>query len=433
MDAYFQGAAILNRRIKQYVVNGFGILLLVLTTFLSGCQPVTSPRISWQNLIAGQSVYGIVKLTVIADGGQINSLKFYYDVVNDTHLLGVAYNTIGATYTCDWYTQDVENGEHTIIAAADFEKGSAIQTSITVKINNLTRADVILANVIKMMPVNDTAPPQLTPAFKDYWYDPVPLEGPINTAGAEDSPFITPDGNTLYFWFNGDETKDVTEQAKDPMTGIYWSKKANDGKWQEPQRLFLQYFDRVGFDGAETVRGNTLWFASIRENNFRDIDMWTAELIAGRWTNWTNAGELLNKVYQIGELHVTADGNEIYFDSKKDGGKGGKDIWVTQKVDGQWQTPQNVEIVNTSGDEGWPFISEDGNELWFTRLIPGPCIFRSLKVNGIWQNPEMVVSNLAGECTLDAAGNLYFVHQRWDNTINRVTESDIYVCYKKST
>ena len=421
----------MKRSIQQVILLCLCVLMPILTAPLVGCQSASSPRISWQNLVNGQSVYGIVKLTVIADGGQINSLGFYYDAVNDTKLLGTAENSIGSTYTCDWYTQDINNGEHTIYAVADFKELGSIQNSITVKINNLTRADVIPANVIKMAPSIDTAPPQLAAAFKAHWYDPVPLGPPINTAGAEDSPFITPDGNTFYFWFNGDEMKDVTEQAKDPMTGIYWSKKANGGKWQEPQRLFLQYFDKVGFDGAETVHGNTLWFASIRENNFNNIDMWTAELISGRWTRWTNAGELLNKVYQIGELHVTADGDEIYFDSKKDGGSGGKDIWVTRKVNGQWQEPQNIDIVNTSGDEGWPFVSEDGNELWFTRTISGPAIFRSLKVNGKWQTPEMVVSNLAGECTLDAAGNLYFVHQRWDNIINRVTESDIYVCYKQ--
>jgi hypothetical protein len=281
-----------------------------------------------------------------------------------------------------------------------------------------------------MTPLNDTAPPQLSPAFKAVWNDPVPLGEAINTAGAEDSPFITPDGKTLYFWFNGDEMKDVTEQIEDMMTGIYWSKNVN-GKWQEPQRLYLQYFDKVGFDGAETVRSNTLWFASIRENNFNDIDIWTAELIEGRWIHWTNAGELLNKYYRVGELQVTADGNEIYFDSRRDGGKGEKDIWFTRKANGQWQEPQNIEIVNTSGNEGWPFISEDGNELWFTRVVGGPCIFRSIKVNGQWQTPEMVLSNLAGECTLDAAGNLYFVHHRWDDSLNRVTEADIYVCYKK--
>jgi hypothetical protein len=104
---------------------------------------------------------------------------------------------------------------------------------------------------------------------------------------------------------------------------------------------------------------------------------------------------------------------------------------VSRKVGGQWQPPENVAAVNSEGHEGQPFLSEDSNELWFTRLTPGPAIYRSVKVNGEWQPPELVLDNLAGEPTLDAAGNLYFVHHRWDSALNQVTEADIYVCRRK--
>jgi hypothetical protein len=36
------------------------------------------------------------------------------------------------------------------------------------------------------------------------------------------------------------------------------------------------------------------------------------------------------------------------------------------KVNGEWQTPENVAAVNTVGDEGWPYVTQDGMELWFT-------------------------------------------------------------------
>jgi hypothetical protein len=416
----------------RHVITLIAIVMLTIITL--SCQPGNSSSLSssfsWQIPTNDQTVYGIVKLTVRINHDDISGVEFYLDVIDGGHLISLSTNAGNSTYYCDWYTQDIVNGDHVLHAVTNFTKGESSQTSITVKLNNQMRTNSIPLSIIKMTPDNDPALPYLNPAFKDYWYDPEPLEGPINTAGAEDSPFITPDGNTFYFWFNGDQTKDVQGQAKDPMTGIYWSKRVN-GKWQEPQRLFLQYFDKIGFDGAETVRGNTLWFASIREGNYRSIDMWTANLLDGRWVNWTNAGELLNKIYQIGELHVGVDGNEIYFDSTRTASKGGKDVWITRKVSGQWQEPENIEVVNTDADEGWPFVSDDGTELWFTRATPGPTIYRSLKVNGKWQTPEMVVSNLAGEPTLDAAGNLYFVHHRWDITLNRATEADIYVCYRK--
>jgi hypothetical protein len=326
------------------------------------------------------------------------------------------------------------NGTHTLYAVAFDEKGTTAQASVNVTVDNGTRAGAIPADVLKMTPENDPHPPFLNPDLpylKDLWEDPVPLEGPINTAGAEDSPFITPDSSTFFFWFNGDERKSVYEQLEDPMTGIYWSKKVN-GTWTEPDKVFLDYYDEISLDGAPTVRGDTLWFASARAGNYRDLDMWTAKLENGRWTDWTNAGELLNKEYEIGELHVSADGTEIYFDSSRAGGKGNKDIWITKNVGGQWQAPENIEAVNTEITDGWPFVSDDGTELWFTRSGAGaPEIYRSIHVNGYWQTPELILTSFAGEPTLDRDGTIYFVHHRWDELQNRVSEADIYVCYRK--
>jgi hypothetical protein len=421
-------------KIRSTLLVSFWLFICSLTICISGCQPLQIPTtgqsISWEDPQDGQTVFGIVNLEVRIDAENVKEVRFYVGNPDLGHLITSATFSDVFNFSGDWYTQDITNGTQYLYVNAILAGNNSIQSSIKVIVLNRTRFESIPINMLKMVPANDTAPPQLKASYKNYWKDPVPLEGSINTAGAEDSPFITPDGNTLYFWFNGDEMKDVQEQVKDSNTGIYCSNKIA-GTWQEPQRLFLQYFDRTGFDGAQTIRDDKLWFASIREGNYRDIDIWTADLINGRWSNWVNAGELLNKTYEIGELHITKEGTEMYFDSRRGGGKGQKDIWLIRKVNGSWQEPQNVDSINTELDEGWPFISEDGTQLWFTRLTPGPEIYRSLKVNDIWQSPELIVSNLAGEPTLDKAGNLYFVHHRFDSVLNRVTESDIYVCYVK--
>ena len=276
----------------------------------------------------------------------------------------------------------------------------------------------------------DAHDPVLSAAFTSIFYDPVPMEAPITTAGAEDSPFITPDGNTFYFFFSPDMSIPVTEQILDRVTGIYWSQKVG-GAWTEPQRVWLNYCDDPSLDGAETILGDTMWFASVRAGVKREIDLFAAELVGGRWTNWANLGEPLNVEYQVGELHISADGSQVYFHSKRTGGKGGMDIWVTSKVNGQWQTPQNVEAVNTEFDDGYPYLSEDGSELWFNRGPVTPSVYRSVKVNGQWQAPELVVSSLAGEPTLDREGNLYFVHHYYDDSAKKLWEADIYVCRRR--
>lgn len=262
------------------------------------------------------------------------------------------------------------------------------------------------------------------------WEDPVPLGPPINTAGGEDSPFITPDGNNFYFWFTPDVNIPPQDQVFDRVTGIYRSKKRN-GEWAEPERVFLTYYDEPSLDGAHTVWDSQMWFASARVGNYRELDMWIAELKDGKWADWRNAGEKLNREYEIGELHITADGTEIYFDSTRTGGKGGKDIWVTRRVNGEWGSPEAVIAVNTGDPEGWPFLTGDGNELWFTRIRGAPEVWRSMRIEGKWQPPEKVLSSLAGEPTMDREGNLYFVHHYWDDSSNRMIEADIYVCRRR--
>ena len=59
-----------------------------------------------------------------------------------------------------------------------------------------SRGDSIPDDAVKMTPETDAFPPAL---HSDEWMQPIPMEGPINTAGAEDAPVIMPDGNTFIF------------------------------------------------------------------------------------------------------------------------------------------------------------------------------------------------------------------------------------------
>jgi Tol biopolymer transport system component len=288
------------------------------------------------------------------------------------------------------------------------------------------RQSKIPGDAVKVTPETDLFPPIL---HVDGWMQPVPLSPTVNTAGAEDSPFIMPDGNTLYFFFTPNVSVLPEKQLLDGVTGIYASKKQN-GTWSTADRIMLQDSGKLALDGAEFVQGETMWFASAREG-YTGVNLFTAEFKGGKWTDWQYAGDKLNKDYQVGEMHITADGNEIYFHSARAGGKGGLDIWTTRRVSGEWQAPENVAVVNTPENEGWPFVSEDGNELWFTRTYAGsPAVFVSRKVNGTWSEPELVVSQFAGEPTLDDSRNLYFVHHFYGND-SRMIEADIYVAYRR--
>jgi hypothetical protein len=281
------------------------------------------------------------------------------------------------------------------------------------------RESRIPADAVKVSPEADAHPPQI---HSTEFEAPASVPGQVNTAGAEDSPFITPDGDTLYFFFTPDVNIPAEKQLLDGVTGIYRSEKVN-GEWAEPERIILQDPGGLALDGCEFVLGNTMWFCSAREG-YDGIHWFTADRVDGTWQNWQMADVVPE--YQVGELHISGDGNELYFHSEKPGGKGGLDIWVSKKVDGKWQDPLNVSAVNTADAEGWPALNPAGDELWFNRNYS---VWRSRKVNGEWQEPERVVSGLAGEPSIDRNGNVYFVHHFFDD--NKMIEADIYVAYRK--
>lgn len=288
---------------------------------------------------------------------------------------------------------------------------------------DVNREDKIPNDIIKRSPNSDKHPPIL---HSDEFEEPIPLMYPINTAGAEDSPFILPDGNTLYFFFTPDVRVPPEKQLLDEVTGIWVSQKDQDS-WGPAQRVWLQNPGELALDGAVCIQGNEMWFASAREG-YTGVNMFVAEMIDGEWTNWNYCGDRLMKEIQIGEVHI--HGDDLYFHSGRSGGYGDYDIWVTTRSGGLWSEPTNIDAVNTDSMDGFPFISSDGNELWFTRTYLGtPGVFRSIKKDGNWGEPEMIVSQFAGEPTLDDAGNLYFVHHYYED--GTMIEADIYVSYKK--
>lgn len=287
----------------------------------------------------------------------------------------------------------------------------------------MDRESRIPESVSKRGPESDLHPPIL---HSTAYEEPVPLSWSVNTAGLEDSPFILPDGKTLYFFFTPEAQTSPEEQLLDQVTGI-WVARKHDKGWGNIERVWLHEPGEVALEGAVCVQGDEMWFASARAG-YQGVNIFTAERVQGTWRNWQYAGDRLMKEIQIGEVHL--QGDDLFFHSERPGGQGGLDIWVTSRTGGAWSDPIPIEVVNTPAMEGFPFVSSDGDELWFTRTYNGtPAIFLSTNQDGIWSAPELVVSQFAGEPTLDAAGNLYFVHHFYENGV--MIEADIYVAYRK--
>ncbi|MHC1707815.1 MAG: hypothetical protein AB9842_09870 [Bacteroidales bacterium] len=128
---------------------------------------------------------------------------------------------------------------------------------------------------------------------------------------------------------------------------------------------------------------------------------------------------------------LSGDGNKMFFVSDRPGGFGGKDIYkIEKRSDGSWTQPENLGFtVNTSGDEDTPWLSDDGNSLYFSSsghtTMGGSDIFYTTYKNNIWLEPVNM-----GYPINSVANDLYFKYYREYNLLllssNRETGSYSY-------
>ena len=111
---------------------------------------------------------------------------------------------------------------------------------------------------------------------------------------------------------------------------------------------------------------------------------------------WTKIREfrLNNEWYNITMPCLSPDGMRLYFASDKPGGSGGSDLYYCQLVNGYWTDPVNLgNIINTPGNESYPFINSSG-ELFFSSDghpgLGGKDIFFSRFSDTAWLDPVLI-------------------------------------------
>jgi hypothetical protein len=138
--------------------------------------------------------------------------------------------------------------------------------------------------------------------------------------------------------------------------------------------------------------------------------LYQSELKDDKW----GAGEKLNFVKvtnTYGHPSLSADGKKLYFVSDEFGGKGGKDIFVSEMTSTGWGTPKSLNAINTQGDELFPTIV--GDELYFSSNGRGGegglDLFVSYLDNGNWTEPENLGNTI--NSSFDEFGMIFNVNR----------------------
>lgn len=191
-----------------------------------------------------------------------------------------------------------------------------------------------------------------------YVFSPENMGENINSAALEYYPSFTIDGSKIIFTRRVNQDEDFYESNL--VNGVFSKAQPVAGKintnFNEGAQNISQDGEWLIFAGCNYPEGEgscDLYIAYKTKN--------------GGWTEPENMGRIINTEFWESSPSLSADKKSLYFSSSRQGGYGGKDIWVTNRSsNGKWSQPKNLGAsVNTSGDEGCPFIHSDNQTLYF--------------------------------------------------------------------
>jgi hypothetical protein len=117
--------------------------------------------------------------------------------------------------------------------------------------------------------------------------------------------------------------------------------------------------------------GLSLYFCSDRPGGHGEYDIYvtTRPTKGDPWNPPMNLGPTINCSATDGVPWISPDGLELYFQSYRQGGYGGSDIFLARRATTQdpWGSPVNLgPVVNSAYDEHFPSLSPDGLLLLFS-------------------------------------------------------------------
>jgi len=185
------------------------------------------------------------------------------------------------------------------------------------------------------------------------------LGNAINTKADDYFPFVSNNQTQMIFTRKTDNGDEDLYEAR-----------FSDGKWG--RATAVKALNSREDEGMSTIvrDGRLLYFTVCgREGVLGACDIWQATLDeSGKVLDVDPLQGFANSENWESQASISCDGSTLYFSSKRPGGLGGTDLWHSQRqADGSWGDPVNLGgRINTELDEEAPFITNDGQTLYFS-------------------------------------------------------------------
>jgi hypothetical protein len=295
--------------------------------------------------------------------------------------------------------------------------------------------------------------------FFEGWTDPRKLADPINTAGWEDSAFISDDGNTLYFGYSPLDYYAFTQNSHVVVGPIGPPKRPNqhgdffdiyeariqNGSWIL-ENSSANSEDPMLHEAAIGVNKDQSKMAFIRFDPEGDIYLTTRQQ-DGLWSTPVPLSSPINTQCVEDNPHLSEDGLTLYFDSNRgdisgtacldESGGLQRSIYISHYDGSEWSTPTKIQGIQSGNSNVWQvFVKQEGEYIYWSGLCAGggSCLFRAREISdGIYGDGTVIAQATAGsptpgdviavgEMSITGDGRfLYFVYMQ----INSATDLEL--------
>jgi outer membrane protein OmpA-like peptidoglycan-associated protein len=181
---------------------------------------------------------------------------------------------------------------------------------------------------------------------------------------------------------------------------IYYVDTLGKADW-ENTKLFSKSLTTILNDGPVTFNRtrDTIYFSRNQDvtSKLSDISsprnklgIYSAVFINGQWIKIREL-RVNNEWYNVTTPCLSPDGKKLFFASDKPGGFGGSDLYYSNWRDDRWDDPVNLgPVINTKGNESYPFITPSGELFFSSDGLPGhggKDIYFSLYSDSTWLTP----------------------------------------------
>lgn len=198
----------------------------------------------------------------------------------------------------------------------------------------------------------------------------------INTTGSEMTPTFFKRG----IIFSGSGGNEINYNTGLPFYDLYFSEMKNDTIWSVVKLNAAINSDLHEASPCYDPVDETLYFTRNNHNKNRTITSKDDEVkLEMFYSNYIDNKFLApkpmsfnSKSYSVGHAALSPDGSILIFSSDKPGGYGGVDLYFVTKKGNGWSGAKNMgPVVNTSGDELFPYMDPEGNLYFSSNWLPG--------------------------------------------------------------